>query len=384
MDTNNLQQSTLFDESGVPVAYARECISFPEKVLFPITQKEDLDRINNLISQSIQGVINTQSRTVELVFQPEIHDGLKKGTFKMMQTGTGETLADVIHVSGEKAGKIAGKGRIIESGKLKQLATGSFQIASLIVAQAHLADINKNLTEIKTEIESLHEKIDIQNLSKINGRINYLKEIIKKMHRGEFDYDISLQIRNKIEDTVADAYEWQEMLFSDLKTLISTVGNLKGSDTFGTGDTYKKLKKTTENIHPLINRRNVLLKISSLLAYIQSCIDPMGKEFSQFDLMENDWSLALQNLTEVITNKTESLLSKAKFNSEELLEHRRFFILKTLESANSLATHNYEQFENSLIKLKNNHRKVLSETGKLRLAITHDDKGNVERAAIVD
>jgi hypothetical protein len=124
--------------------------------------------------------------------------------------------------------------------------------------------------------------------------------------------------------------------------------------------------------------------MASLMAYIQACIDPMGKDFSQFDLKENIWDLALKNIVKSVTNKAESLLSKARFNSQEMLEHRRFFIFKTLELASSSAGHNYEQFENSLIKLKNNHRKVLSENGKLRLAVSHDDNGRVQRAAIVD
>lgn len=302
----------------------------------------------------------------------------------MMKTTAGETLADAVHSGGKKSGRIAGKGRIIEGGKLKQLAIGSFQVVSLIVAQAHLADINKSLTEIKTAIESLHDKINSHNLAKINGRIHYLEGIIEKMHRGDFDYEISLQIKNKIEDTVADAYEWQSILLHDLKNLKSNVDNLKDSDTFGTGDTYQNLKKLAEETYPLITRRNVLLKMASLLTYIQSCIDPIGKNFSQFDLMNDMWNLNLNNLASSIGDKANTLLSKARFNSQEMLDFRRFFITKTLEVVNNSANHNYEQFESSLIKLKNNHNKILSKNGKLRLAVTHDNNGNIQKAAIID
>ncbi|WP_411752749.1 hypothetical protein [Serratia sp. (in: enterobacteria)] len=384
MDIKNLQQGTLLDESGVPILYASERLSFPDEVSFSITDSEYLNRISNLVSQSVQGIINTRGRTIELVFQPEIQNGLKNGSLKMMQTSVGETLADTVHVGGINAGKIAGKGRIVESGKLKQLATGSFQIASLIVAQAHLADINKNLVEIRNAVNSLHEKIDNHNLAKIDGRIHYLEGIIGKIHRGDFDYDISLQVKVKIEDTVADAYEWQSILFADLKSLISDVSILKDSDTFGTGETYQKLKGITEKIYPLIIRRNILLKMASLLEYIQACIDPVGKGFSQFDLRKVAWDLALEKLEVSITKKAERLLSKAKFNSQEMLEHRRFFILKTLELSHNISNNNYDQFEHSLVKLKNNHRKVLSESGKLRIAVAHDDNGLIQKAAIVD
>ncbi|WP_368889949.1 hypothetical protein [Morganella morganii] len=384
MNTDDLQQSTLYDENGVPVIYAKECVSFPDDVSLFITKPEDLNRVNNLVSQSLQGIMNTQGRTIELIFEPHIQKGLKEGSLRMMKTKAGETLADAVHNVGKNTGQIAGKGRIIEAGKLKQLATGSFQVVSLIVAQAHLADINKSLTEIKTAIESLHDKINSHNLAKINGRIHYLEGIIEKMHRGDFDYEISLQIKNKIEDTVADAYEWQSILLHDLKNLKSNVDNLKDSDTFGTGDTYQNLKKLAEETYPLITRRNVLLKMASLLTYIQSCIDPIGKNFSQFDLMNDMWNLNLNNLASSIGDKANTLLSKARFNSQEILDFRRFFITKTLEFVNNSANHNYEQFESSLIKLKNNHNKILSKNGKLRLTVTHDNNGNIQKAAIID
>lgn len=384
MNTDDLQQGTLYDENGVPVVHAKECVSFPDDVSLFITKPEDLNRVSNLVSQSLQDIIKTPGRTIELVFEPHIQDGLKDGSLRMMKTTAGETLADAVHNGGKKSGRIAGKGRIIEGGKLKQLAIGSFQVVSLIVAQAHLADINKKLTEIKTAIESLHDKINSHNLAKINGRIHYLEGIIEKMHRGDFDYEVSLQIKNKIEDTVADAYEWQSILLHDLKNLKSNVDNLKDSDTFGTGDTYQNLKNLAEETYPLITRRNVLLKMASLLTYIQSCIDPIGKNFSQFDLMNDTWNLNLNNLVSSIGNKANQLLSKARFNSQEMLDHRRFFITKTLEIVNNSADNNYEQFESSLLKLKNNHNKILSRNGKLRLAVTHDNNGNIQKAAIID
>ncbi|WP_368911654.1 hypothetical protein [Proteus vulgaris] len=384
MDINELQYSTLTDENGVPIIYAKECLSFPDEISFPIEKKEDLSKISNLVSQSMQGVINTSGRTIELVFKPEIQKGLKDGSLRMMQTKTGEVLADAVHSSGSKIGRVAGKGRILEAGKLKQLATGSFQLMSLIVAQAHLADINKNLTDIKLAVNNLIDKIDSHNAAEVEGRIDYLQGIIEKMQRGDFDYEMSLQIKVKIEGIVADAFVLQAKLLTDLKNIKNEVARLTNLDTFGTGDTYQKLKEISEQLPPLITRRNVFLKMASLLAYIQACIDPLSKNFSQFDLKKEVWNTGLSELIEIIATKANELLSKAKFNSDEILSLRRSFILNSLELINNNATNNYEQFENSLIKLKNNHQKVLSQNGKLRLVVSHDDSGQIQRAAVVD
>lgn len=39
MDINELQYSTLTDENGVPIIYAKECLSFPDEISFPIAKK---------------------------------------------------------------------------------------------------------------------------------------------------------------------------------------------------------------------------------------------------------------------------------------------------------------------------------------------------------
>ncbi|HAT4065729.1 TPA: hypothetical protein I9Z12_003671, partial [Citrobacter freundii] len=178
MNNENDEICTLFDERGVPVVYAAICDSLPDDALYPITHPNDLKKVSSLVAQACQGAINTHGRTVELVFKPEIQQGLKDGSLTMMKTTAGETLADAVHASGKNVNKIAGKGRIVEAGRLKQLATGSFQLMSLMVAQAHLADINKNLTDIKSSVDLLHKKLEANQLAKIEGRILYLEGIV--------------------------------------------------------------------------------------------------------------------------------------------------------------------------------------------------------------
>lgn len=380
MNNENKEICTLYDERGVPVVYATTCDTFPDDTLYSITNSNDLKKVSSLVAQTCQGAISTHGRTVELVFKPEIQQGLKDGSLTMMKTKAGETLADAVHESG----KIAGKGRIVEAGKLKQLATGSFQLISLMVAQAHLADINKNLTDIKSSVDLLHKKLEANQLAKIEGRILYLEGIVEKLRTGDFDYEISLQIKNKIEDTVADAYEWQSILFSELKILMINAGELQDSDRFGTGDTYNKLKSIVENTTPLIQRRNLLLKVASLLAYIQACIDPTKKEFSIFDLQTSKWESQISELVKIVSIKTNTFLTNARFNSQEILDHRKYYIIHTIGTMKNISDLNQQCFESSHLKLKDNQRKILSSNGKLRLAVTLDEQGNAQKAAIVD
>lgn len=253
-----------------------------------------------------------------------------------------------------------------------------------MVAQAHLADINKNLTDIKSSVDLLHKKLEANQLAKIEGRILYLEGIVEKLRTGDFDYEISLQIKNKIEDTVADAYEWQSILFSELKILITSVSNLQDSDRFGTGDTYNNLKSIVENTAPLIQRRNLLLKVASLLAYIQACIDPTKKEFSIFDLQTSKWESQIYELVNIVSTKTNTFLTNARFNSQEILDHRKYYITHSIGAMKNISDLNQQCFESSRLKLKDNQRKILSSNGKLRLVVTLDEQGNAQKAAVVD
>lgn len=384
MINENNETFTLFDERGIPVVYASTCDGLPDEPLHPITDPNDLKKISSLVAQTCHGAIGTHGRTVELVFKPEIQQGLKDGSLTMMKTKTGETLADAVHTGGANARKIAGKGRIVEAGKLKQLATGSFQLISLMVAQAHLADINKNLADIKSSVELLHKRLDASQLAKIEGRIYYLEGIIEKLRTGDFDYEVSLQIKNKVEATVADAFEWQSILFSDLKMIIDNTKDLKDSDRFGTGDTYNKLKSIVESMPSLVQRRNLLLKVASLLAFIQACIDPTKKEFSSFELQEDKWESQIAELVHQVHMKTDSFLTSARFNSQEILDHRKYYITSTLGTTKSISDLNQQCFRSSQLKLRDNQRKILSSNGKLRLAVTLDEHGNAQKAAVID
>lgn len=384
MTSEDNYEYSLVDEKGIPVIDVRQCQSFPDDVLYNITDPNELKRMSSLAAQACHGVINTHGKTVELIFKPHIQQGLKDGTYKMMQTTSGETLADAVHTSGKQIDKVAGKGRIVESGKLKQIASGSFQLISLMVAQAHLADISQNLIEIKESVNKLHDKIENTHLARIQGRVHYLESLVEKLRRGDFDYDVSLQIKNKIEDTVADAYEWQSILFADFKTLHSSASALKDSDTFGTGGTYQKLRMIAEGVNPLVQRRNLLLELAALLAYIQACVDPTNKDFSQFDLQRELWEEQLVNFVSIIGFKSHSLLSNARFNSQEILEHRRYFISTTLEAAKNITALSHAHYDTCLLQLKNNHRRILTENGKLRLAVSHDEQGNMLKAAVID
>ncbi|MDU6925227.1 hypothetical protein [Franconibacter helveticus] len=372
---------TLLNENQQPIIVAQPLDVFPNDASQFITEPRELSRVADLAGQIFSGYASVPNRTVELLFKPEIKKGLESGAYKMMQTTTGETLADVVDKGSRK---IVGKARIIEGGKIKQLAAGSFQLLSIIVAQSHLADINRTLNDIQASLSDLRTTIENEKLAKIHGRIEYLQGLIVKLKNGDFDTETSQQIKNKIEDTVTDANEWQSNLFFDVKSLIDAINNQQDADRFGTGDTYKALLAHVEKINALALRHNLILKLALLLNYLGACLDPTSKSFSQFRVKSDGWQQIMALLHSAIVSRSETLLKNARFNSDELLELRRFKLMQTVSESVNAAQYAQANFDIEYLGLQNNLQKVVSDSGKFRLAIAFDEQGGVSKAAIVN
>ncbi len=74
-------------------------------------------------------------------------------------------------------GKIIEHTRLFEEGKLQNIinATAIWQLASVIVAQKHLADISAKLDEIKNGIRDILQFLDNERKAKVDSIIDYLR-----------------------------------------------------------------------------------------------------------------------------------------------------------------------------------------------------------------
>lgn len=372
---------TLIDENGKTLITSQELDYFPDDIVTAITQPSELKRITDLTSNIFKGYASTPNKTVELLFKPEIKKGLDSGVFSMMKTKSGETLADAID-NGTK--KIIGKARIIEGGKLKQLAAGSFQLLSIIVAQSHLEDINRALYGLKSSIDDIKDIMENDKLAKVHGRISYIEGLVEKLRAGDFGDVVSQQIKNKIEDTISDANEWQSSILLDVGTLISNLEKQQDEDRFGTGTTYKNIRSRIESLKPIVLRRNMILRLASLLSYLGACIDPTAKEFSSFKIKSDNWNELLEKFLDVTLSRINTLLKDSRFNSDEILELRRDKIKEIALSSISIAKSDQASYDINHIGLQHSIKKMVSGSGKFRLAVSFDTNGIVNKAGIID
>jgi len=342
-----------------------------------ILNTSELPINKHLISDILKGYASVPNRTIKIVFKKTIQEGIDNGNYKIITTKNGEILTDVRDTSG----KIVGKGRIVESGKLRQIASSIFQVTSIAVAQSHLADIETSLKEINSSLTDIKNFLESTELSKIEGAINYLKEISTHIENLESSDKLSISKKNQIEAINKDFFEWERKLLNDFDNIIKEITVQENEDYFGTGDTYDKLRKVSkDNVEPLIKRHHLLSQLSTLISYITSYVDPLEAEFTHVKLSQG-WKnkfLEYQNITKEVS---ETLLKDSWFNTSDTLRDRR-------ENIQLSASQNMATLQDQQIKYLKREKLIADRVENIfkddiNLAFTFDQNGEVIKSAII-
>ncbi|MCG7517995.1 hypothetical protein [Vibrio sp. MMH1-50] len=372
---------SLIDDLGHEVVKVNEVTNIPRDARRIDSGTNVEKSITHLFSDIAKGAVSVPNKTLELVFSPEVQKGLDSGAYKMMvpKNGLGDTFADVV---GE-GGKIVGKGRLIEGGKVRQLASGAFQLVSIAVAQSHLADINDSLSKLTDVVESIINHLDNDDKSKISGALEYLKGIAEDIAQYKSAEALSTQKRVIIESIIKDSHVWVDKSLRDFEDVISAIEKQKDADRFGgTEDTYNKLKWHSDRAESIHEKRDLLSELHKLLYLILMYIDPSLKDYSRPNLKVEKWQKLISKYRQTLLSKNEELLTKAFWNAGSTLKMRKenieFRTQKSTEmllEQESMHTQNIAALESDLLRMFNDNA--------LKVALTFDNNGEVEQAAFV-
>ncbi|MBC3413550.1 hypothetical protein HU720_19865 [Pseudomonas sp. SWRI51] len=113
---------------------------------------------------------------------------------QLMEVVINGPLAKVAKGEGFRAfsiegGRIREHAKLFEPERLQNLVNSAalFQIASVVVAQKHLADISAKLDDIKAGIDAIHAYLEDKRRSEITGALKYLGQVAAMLHHGERD-----------------------------------------------------------------------------------------------------------------------------------------------------------------------------------------------------
>ena len=370
----------LVDENGLTLLESKEISEIPRTSCRLRSSDNTLNRVTHLTSDLFKGAVGIPNKTVKIVFSPEIQKGLSDGTYKLMQTKTKEVLADAIDNSTKK---IVGKGRIIQGGKVRQLASGAFQLASIAVAQSHLADIERSLGAIKDSISEVLSRLENEDKARITGAFDYLNEIALDIKNNRSPEEISQQKKNAIELIIKDSYAWRNKLHADIFSLTEQIRNLKDLDTFGTGDTYEKLKELIGKIDPLLKRHELLLNLAAATNFMTAYLDPTQRQFSKINPESHKWASHLEQFRSTAINRASTSLTKAIFNSSETLSLCNEHVKSLSSQFFQTAINQQKQHDILIVALDNSIKNIIQSDGRLSIAVKFDEHGEVHETAIV-
>lgn len=107
--------------------------------------------------------------------------------------------------------------RLYETSGLSQLISANvvFNIASTVVAQKHLADINEKLVEIKEGVEKVKKFQENERKSKITGAVEYLQQVSPVVIGGH----ATSHVRQQLESIESNLAQVQHHLLKDIQDL---------------------------------------------------------------------------------------------------------------------------------------------------------------------
>lgn len=148
---------------------------------------------------------------------------------------------------------------LLNPDKLNQLVNAGMllNVASAVLAQKHLADISKKLTEI---VEAVREVSAFQNnarKSEIIGAIQYLQQITPVVLKGQ----CSPAIRQKLEDIEVQFSALQAHLLTDITAAGDKVLALKDRSLFGSTEITNKIQNQQKILDERIHEWDLAIKV---------------------------------------------------------------------------------------------------------------------------
>lgn len=370
----------LIDSGGVVVMNVAEMSGIPFTARRLDPSSDEINRLGQLASDLLKAGVSTPGKTIRLVFKPEIAQGLKDGTYTLMRTKSGEVLADAVDVTG----RVAGKGRIVQAGSARQLAAGAFQLVSIAVAQAHLADIEHSLGEIKGGISELIDRLETTDQSSISGAIAYLSEIAQHMKDVRRPIELSSEKSHVIENINQMGFVWRNKIQGDLASLTQRIKKVTDKDTLGTENTHKELLSLVQKIQPLLVRYGLLLQLAAVTNMIVTYLDPAGRRYTRMRPEVEEWINLVDTFRSEAIERADALLQKSRVTSDELLRYRRTEIHRLVNERELEARLQTSNFAGLMQKLDQSTRQLTHGNGEVSLALRYDNNGLVRDAAFVE
>ena len=148
---------------------------------------------------------------------------------------------------------------LLDPDKLSQLVNADMllNVASAVLAQKHLADISKKLTEIVEAVREVSAFLNNARKAEINGAIQYFQQITPVV----LEEQCSPAIRQKLEDTELEFSKIQAHLLDDIIAAGEKISTLKDRGLFGSTEITHKIQSQQNFLDERIHEWDLSMKV---------------------------------------------------------------------------------------------------------------------------
>ena len=210
-------------------------------------------------------------------------------------------------------------------------AAAVWQVASVVVAQKHLADISAKLDDIRKGVQDVAYFLDEERRARVTGTYEYLELAISAIAKGE----LSQAIRGELESCYRELLQIQHHLQQELERRCTQA--LEHKELAGTSELEKNAVDKYEKLKALASDIRLTLKTRALAWYVLSLYpgEPELKQAKMEGLLRS--ADEVENRLHTIDASAERDCQKLTsfWNKEETLQIRR---TNVREAAQALAS----------------------------------------------
>jgi len=165
-------------------------------------------------------------------------------------------------------GKFSEHARLYDVGRLQHLVSAAaiWQVASVIVAQKHLADISAKLTAISKQVDRLASRLSSQRRSRVLSALDYLSQVDQAFRAGE----IASSTRAGIEAREADLLAVLNELIDELRSNLADP--VKHAEWLGTKKLRDDLRKRYHSLEEPIADITLCIKARIICWHVLSLV----------------------------------------------------------------------------------------------------------------
>lgn len=240
-----------------------------------------IDAITNMASlaaQAVPALLTAKEVASKQIMEVVIHGNLAKSA-----DGNGLRAFSRATSTTGRMGKIQEHARLYQADNLSKIVNVAavWQIASVVVAQKHLADINKKLEALQTSVDRIVDFLEVERKTRLLAIFESLKEKIESVSIATPE-----QRKQIINTTILSKYDDDlKQIYLHVKADIEKYGfeSIKHKEMFGTADLKDGIEKKIAKMNELVQLAFLCLNLRLVCCHLMDHLEKMDsiKELQQ-------------------------------------------------------------------------------------------------------